>query len=431
MTAFEDWTDRARAVRIEDVLASRGCHLKGKIEREGPCPRCGNDGKKDANRFSINTAEQFFNCRKCGLKGRGAITLVEALDDVSFLGACATLTGEPPPTNKKGKGRKGNGKSDAPIIDWKHPEAIFDYHDRDGDLLYQNVRFPLLNPDGSRKLSAKGKPDKTFIQRRPDGNGRWTPGRADVAAVPYRLPELIASLETDRTVPAIVAEGEAKADFLIEKWGHIATSIAVGTEDFAEVFRGAHVVILPDNDKAGEERAAFVGRALVGVAASLRKLDLPDLDEGEDVLDWARDTIAARDIFAQLVDAAPEWIPPAEAPKQVGDRQRFTEDAIALVFAERHIDDLRYVASWSQWQVWDGSVWQPDDTRKCFDRSRALCREIAAECKNQRTVVTLRSAKTVAAVDRLAQSDRKLVGMINQWDLENNFLNMGDAIDGN
>jgi putative DNA primase/helicase len=40
----------------------------------------------------------------------------------------------------------------------------------------------------------------------------------------------------------------------------------------------------------------------------------------------------------------------------------FGDEALALRFAERHHDDLRYVAAWSRWLIWNGQHWQFDDT---------------------------------------------------------------------
>lgn len=52
-----------------------------------------------------------------------------------------------------------------------------------------------------------------------------------------------------------------------------------------------------------------------------------------------------------------------------------TEDAVALDFAERHEDDLRYVAAWSQWFRFDGTRWVKDETIHAFDLARKICRE--------------------------------------------------------
>ena len=39
--AFDNWSAKARSVKIEDEIARRGIKLNGKIERVGPCPKCG------------------------------------------------------------------------------------------------------------------------------------------------------------------------------------------------------------------------------------------------------------------------------------------------------------------------------------------------------------------------------------------------------
>jgi phage/plasmid primase-like uncharacterized protein len=86
--ASNAWAERAGAVPIEDELARRGFHLRGRIERAGPCPVCGG-----TNRFSINTQKQLWNCRGCG-KGGDVIDLVQHIDGCDFNAACTTLIGE-------------------------------------------------------------------------------------------------------------------------------------------------------------------------------------------------------------------------------------------------------------------------------------------------------------------------------------------------
>src|ERR1700730_5019369 len=83
--------DKARAARIEDVIAGRNIKLSpGRVERCGPCPRCGG-----TDRFSINTRKQVFNCRRCGAKG-DVIALVQLLDGVDFNTAVEVLGGPAP-----------------------------------------------------------------------------------------------------------------------------------------------------------------------------------------------------------------------------------------------------------------------------------------------------------------------------------------------
>ena len=101
----------------------------------------------------------------------------------------------------------------------------------------------------------------------------------------------------------------------------------------------------------------------------------------------------------------------------------FTDEALALRFAERHAKDLRFVAAMGKWLRWDGSRWAFDDTLFAFDRSRRICREASAECNKPRTSSVLASAKTVAAVERLAKADRRLAATADQWDADPWLLN--------
>jgi putative DNA primase/helicase len=103
------------------------------------------------------------------------------------------------------------------------------------------------------------------------------------------------------------------------------------------------------------------------------------------------------------------------------------EDTIALAFADRHADDLRYVAAWGRWLSYDGTRWLHDDTLHAFDQVRALCREIAADC--DKPAAALVSAKTVAAVERLAKADRRLAATITQWDANGWTFNTGQNDD--
>lgn len=77
----------AKAIRIEDELARRGIKLRGKVERAGPCPRCGG-----TDRFSINVKKQVFHCRGC-TAGGDVIGMVMLIDGCSFPQAVETLVG--------------------------------------------------------------------------------------------------------------------------------------------------------------------------------------------------------------------------------------------------------------------------------------------------------------------------------------------------
>jgi putative DNA primase/helicase len=99
-----------------------------------------------------------------------------------------------------------------------------------------------------------------------------------------------------------------------------------------------------------------------------------------------------------------------------GELSPAAEDSLALAYAERHARELRYVAAWGRWMRYDGTRWDFDNTLHAFDRARAICREVALDCDNAKVAAAIASAKTVAAVERLAKADRRLAATAEQWD---------------
>jgi len=102
----------------------------------------------------------------------------------------------------------------------------------------------------------------------------------------------------------------------------------------------------------------------------------------------------------------------------------FTEDALALRFSQKHKDDLRYIALKGQWLKWDGDRWLPEATLLAFDLARDSCREDAAHYGNGKPPPGISSAKTVAAVERLAKADRRQAATLQQWDADDWVTNM-------
>ena len=101
----------------------------------------------------------------------------------------------------------------------------------------------------------------------------------------------------------------------------------------------------------------------------------------------------------------------------------FSDEGLALRFAERHAGDLRYVAGWGKWLSWTGTHWQFDDTLRAFDMVRQIIREAAASCNEPKVASMIASAKTVAAIVSLARADRRLAATIDQWDTDPWLLN--------
>ncbi len=111
----------------------------------------------------------------------------------------------------------------------------------------------------------------------------------------------------------------------------------------------------------------------------------------------------------------------------------FSDEALAQRFARLHGDGLRYVAAWSHWHAWTGARWELDTTLAAFDRARAICRAASSDADTPHIKTALASAKTVAAVERLAKADRRIAATVDQWDADPDTFNteaMPSAPDG-
>jgi len=109
-----------------------------------------------------------------------------------------------------------------------------------------------------------------------------------------------------------------------------------------------------------------------------------------------------------------------------------SDDELALRFSKRHQHELRYVATWDRWLIWDGKRWAHDEKRRVFDLSRRLCRDVLEEhfvtrslTDSQRSALRKRlgSAQTVYAVTKLAGSDPRHSVAVSQLDANPWVLN--------
>lgn len=104
----------------------------------------------------------------------------------------------------------------------------------------------------------------------------------------------------------------------------------------------------------------------------------------------------------------------------------YSDDALALRFTAKHGAHLRYVAAWGKWLQFDGRRWQFDNTLAVFDLARALCRDEATGIDPEEGE-KIKSARTVAAVERLAKSDRSHAATVDQFDTDPWLLNTPDS----
>jgi putative DNA primase/helicase len=292
-----------------------------------------------------------------------------------------------------------------------------EFRGEDGEILYR---------EGRKEYADSGKRIQSWGELS-DGNGGYITGKKIMDAVdrvPYRLPEI-----TKATTPIIIAEGFPKADLLVA-WGFEATAVyggAGGWDDeefgYSRFFAGKDVVLLADTDGPGRRFADRVGRSLTDVASRTREAMLPRLEKPkEDIVEWKTKYGGSAAELRTLIDAAPPWVPPPpqdyddEGEPLTGLPPKYSEEALAIKFADRHAGELIYVHKFGRWYKWDGAHWKIDEVKETFSLARDVCRETAAFIKNQGVARSVASAHTRAAVVSLAGEDPRLRVASNQID---------------
>ncbi|HYH81480.1 MAG TPA: hypothetical protein VEX86_16875, partial [Longimicrobium sp.] len=189
--------------------------------------------------------------------------------------------------------------------------ARYTYVAADGTPRFECIRFHL-------RAGHPAAPDKAFLSRRVEAGGGAAWGLDDVELVPYRLDRVRAAVAAGERIYVVEGEKDVHA---LEAVGLTASCNPLGALQWippqAEALRGADVVVIPDNDRAGMVHSARVMATLRGVARTAALLRLPGAAAGEDVGDWLAHGGTAAEL-AQLGDAAPRDPSPAELASLLG-----------------------------------------------------------------------------------------------------------------
>ncbi len=268
--------------------------------------------------------------------------------------------------------------------------ATYDYTDEQRKLLFQVVRYE----------------PKKFRQRQPDGNGSWLWNLDGVRRALYRLPELLAA---DPSATVFVPEGEKDVDSLTER-GFVATTNPGGAGKWCDEYNE----VLPDNHNTGREHSEAVANSLLGIAAGVCILALPDLPHKGDVSDWFDAGGTAAQLTALAADV-PLWEPPEAEKRPPRKRRRSpaiyveplspfqpegqTDLANARRFVRLHGENVRYCHPWNKWFVWDGARWRQDDRGQVEQLAKSVPDSIFIAANANNDPATIRfAAKAASAV---------------------------------
>jgi replicative DNA helicase len=266
-------------VRAYYTARVRDLRINHQREWRSPCPV--HQGHRDS--FSVNSETGLATCHsQCG-RGWDMISLEMELTRADFPKAKAEVF--------RIVGR--------PEIPWdeRDVEATYDYRDELGELCYQVVR----------------KVGKHFMQRRPEGPGRWVWGLGGIAPLPFNLQAI------QKAQFVAIVEGEKDA-MNLSRLGLPASCNSGGAGNFkpelVHWFTGKDVAIFPDYDEAGRKHAVAVAQLLHNSAKSVKIVEIPDLPLKGDVSDFIQRG-GSLDQLNALYTKASEWSPTWDFVSQV------------------------------------------------------------------------------------------------------------------
>ena len=238
---------------------------------------------------------------------------------------------ERPKPNGAANGSSPQGKFAGFMDDW--PVATFSYFDDKGRLAYEVLKFAKSAP--RRYMQRRKHPKGGWIWGLQQGlygkvkSGDWFKAKADkkyeaeetfddAVRWLYHRDEVLKAKADGVTI--YLCEGEKDVETL-RAWGFVATTNAGGAKYWTEAFNDdladAAVVILPDNDESGQQRAMLRGAGLITRSNSVRVLDVSEhwkeAPAKADITDWKDATGADAEKFRYLASRARPWKP--ERPK--------------------------------------------------------------------------------------------------------------------
>lgn len=410
----------------------------------------------------VNPDKRIVHCFSCDFHA-DAIDFIQHVEGLDFKGACERLGAkndwqpkiasaaapEPKPERVTCKPPADAGTPNFNIRTLGEPTLIFPIRDVDSAVLGYECRY--AGEGGKKEIrmwtwGARG-----------DAKGAWGCGHFTAPRPLYGLERL-----SDPKAPVSIFEGPKKAEAgkrLLPPYACISWTGGANAwhkHDWKPI-AGRNILLWPDADEPGwtacEKLAALLADPR-GLACSVRIVDTNRMPEGWDVADAEAEGWDTVKLIEWAKPRARDWLPPAPPPPEppkpeapqtaptppkkprlavVGNTAlapdpdaeplpaSMSEDMLAEQFGQQHAANWRYVRPWNCWFQWRDDGWYKDE-KALIDRlaveltRQALYWPDAAQLTpdSRRRV---NSRRTAGSVRDLAQSDRRIAGAVDQWDV--------------
>lgn len=106
----------------------------------------------------------------------------------------------------------------------------------------------------------------------------------------------------------------------------------------------------------------------------------------------------------------------------------YSDEYLAVRFADRHAHEARHVAINNKWLHYGGDKWHVDKTRLTYTWARNFVREEAYQMVGDHKAKGVASERTRAAIVSLAREDSRIAATAEQWDADPWLLNTPNGV---
>jgi putative DNA primase/helicase len=318
-------------------------------------------------------------------------------------------------------------------------EAVYKYHDIDGNILFEKVRFK------GKKFSQRryegesviwGLDGGTFYETF-EGSNNWSTKKREnvktrefsgIEPVIYNLPGVVKAIEDGQ--PIFIVEGEKDSDNLI-KLDITATTSFDGAskgkpkwrKDYNKHFKDANVILIPDNDKPGMAHMEYIAKELQDIAKSIKLLELNDLEEKQDSSDWLEKGHDKEELL-ELIKNTMEY----EFNKVDILSYNFSDVGNAERLVAIHGKNIKFNPLQQKWMLWSGKHWQIDESLQIERLAKDIIKRVQRAGENLTTndeeymPVLEKYKKKIESFVLKSEGDPRIKAMLNQSKSQNNVM---------
>ncbi len=214
------------------------------------------------------------------------------------------------------------------------------YHDEKGDIISAKIIF---------KDSGNG--DKDALQVNIKDNWKVEFGEIKHNYL-FNLPGILSARVKNK--PIFLVEGEKDAETLIRR-GFIATTTRDGASswkaDYNKYLAGNDIIIIGDNDSAGRKYVDTIKKELLTKSKSFKIIELPELQEKQDITDWFENGHTKDELKNILKDTLDSKL------QYDINKYDFTDLGIAERFKDIYKDILKYSIDTKYYFTWNNKYW--------------------------------------------------------------------------